>query len=238
MRTIRFTIVFTLALVVAVTQSGFTQDKISGGAGGFHIGSKFYNTQNYSFFLDDGVADLDDNLRSIGGGGYIIYKNFMLGGRGFYQGGESRDVTFVDPFEGSTIYTYSVGGGGGYLNLGYVVHSAKDLLVFPQLGLGYEALVLEKALNEATSFDPGEALSTEYRWGSPMLDIAAGIDWFPFENYGAKVGLRIGYTISMQRNTDWSHSGGDFVSSTLPTNNLDGFYLNISIGGGWFSKSQ
>mgnify|MGYP006423378071 CR=1 FL=1 len=229
--------VLTFALLIVTTQSGFGQDKISGGSGGFHIGSKFYNTQNYSYFLEDGVADLNNNLLSIGGEGYMVYKNFMIGGRGFYQGGESRDVAVGSPLQDSRNYTYSLNGGGGYLTLGYAAYSKNDLLIFPQLGIGIESLSLEKSLNETVVFEPQESLSAEYSWSSPMLDIGIGADWFPFKN-GTKIGLRLGYTISLQRNSNWSHSGGEFIKSDLPENNLNGFYVNLVIGGGGFTTKN
>ena len=230
-------ILMTLAFVFICFQSGFTQSTISGGSGGFHFGPKFYNTSNFNYFLEDGVADLNNNLLSFGGGGYMVHKNFMIGGRGFYQGGESRDVAVGSPLQDSRNYTYSLNGGGGYLTFGYSAYSKNNLLIFPQLGIGIESLSLEKSLNETVVFEPRESLSTEYSWSSPMLDIGFAADWFPFK-HGTKIGLRLGYTISLQRNSNWSHSGGEFISSDLPENNLDGFYVNLVIGGGGFTTKN
>lgn len=221
-------------LIMLISIPSMAQDKVSGGSGGFHIGFKQYSTSNYSYFLEDGVTDLDDNILTIGGGGYHIIKNWMIGGYGFYRGGESRDVPFFSPGGGGQEFNYALNGGGGYLTLGYVAFHTDKLLVFPQLGIGLESLTLNKTLNEDITFQPDDFLSTDYSWSSPMLDIGAGVDFFPLK--GLKVGLRAGYNFSLQKDNDWKHRGGDLLGTNLPENDLDGFYIHLTLGGGWIKS--
>lgn len=227
--------VLSFSFLLISTQGVFGQDKVSGGSGSFFLGSKLYHVESYEFFLEKGVENLNNNLISIGGGGYHLYKNLMLGGQGFYQAGKNRDVTLGGPQQDSQNYTYSLSGGGGYLTLGYVIHSTSSVLVFPQMGIGYESLGLEKILNGNRTLNRREALSSEYYWSSPMLDFSTGVDWFPLNKKGLKVGVRIGYKFSIQRDNKWTHSGGEFVGSNLPKNNLNGVYFNLAVGGGWMN---
>jgi len=213
-----------------LTQVVLAQEKLHGGSGGFYLGGKQYNTNSYNYYLADGVDGLQNNLVTIGGGGYTILNNWMLGGYGFYRGGERKDVSYFSPTGGQDI-TYSLNGGGGYLTLGYVVFHTDRLIVFPQAGLGLESLGLSKTLNEDVTFRANDNLSAEYSWSSPMLDLGAGIDLFPTKK-GLKIGLRAGYNLSLQNNNDWRHAGGELISSDLPENDLDGFYINLIVGGG------
>jgi hypothetical protein len=210
------------------------QEKINGGSGGFMIGGKQYNTSSYNHFMSDGVDDLMNNLIRIGGGGYGIFNNWIVGGYGFYQGGDNKSTSWPGT-TGQQQINYSLEGGGGYLTLGYVAFKKDNLLLFPKTGIGLESLSLNKVQKEDLSFQSDEYYSSEYTWNSLMLDLGVGLDWFPFEN-GMKLGLRAGYNLSLSRDADWKHSGGDFTNDQLPENDLDGFYLQLLIGGGDFSK--
>ena len=214
-----------------IAVSAQAQDNLSGGSGGFTVGFKQYNPDAYNHFLEDEAGNISENLITIGGGGYGLYKNWIVGGYGFFRGGENQDAQLSTP-GGNTRYDYSLRGGGGYFTVGYALFSSESVLVFPRLGVGYEALSLEKSVDRDVAYEDNQLLSSDYTWASPMLDIGIGTDFFPSDKYGLKVGLRVGYQVSTSRGNNWIHEGGEITGAELPDNNLDGFYINLTIGGG------
>lgn len=220
---------------IMIISNCFSQIKVNGGSGGFYFGGKSYDTKAYNYFNLQGNQPFDDDLFTVGGGGYKIINNFMIGGYGFFRGGESRDISLGTPLNDFQNFNYTIAGGGGYITLGYVVYSSNRILVFPQLGIGGESLALTRSIDEDITIDNDEFTYAEYSWGSPMLDLGVGFDIFPFEK-GFKLGVRAGYNLSLSEDNDWKHTGGDIVNNDLPENDLNGFYLHLVIGGGNFSK--
>lgn len=212
-----------------------SQSKVNGGSGGFHFGGKLYDTEAFNYFNSLNNQTFSNNLITVGGGGYFIFNNFMIGGYGFYRGGEKKDVLLENPFEDYQQFNLSINGGGGYLTLGYVVFATEKTIAFPQLGIGFEALAYHQSIDEDIMVSNSEFSSSEYAWRSPMLDLGFGVDTFPFDN-GLKVGLRVGYNLSLGQDNDWWHQGGEILNTDLPDNDLNGFYLNLVVGGGYFSK--
>lgn len=217
----------TLLLIGLAAMLSFTglqaQKGLKGGSGGFLIGFKSYNTSAYQYFVEEGGPQLSDNLLQVGGEGYFLLNRFVLGGGGYYSAGNRNDFGNV---------TYQIQGGGGYAHLGYAVHQSRQLIAFPLLGIGFEALGINRRINTDITYDPGRFLEAGYAFVTPTLDIGTGIDWFP-GNKGFKLGLRAGYNLSLSRSNDWRHEGGEVTNPNLPDNDLDGFYLRLTIGGGY-----
>jgi hypothetical protein len=200
------------------------QDRLRGGSGGFMIGFKTFNSSAYQFFIPEGGPVLGDHLIQIGGEGYGLYNRWVIGGGGYYHGGDRQE-------DGNL--AYEIHGGGGYFNLGYVLYYNEQFLVFPLLGLGADAVGINRRIEEDIAFDPDRFLEANYFTVTPTLDVGAGVDWFPGKK-GLKLGLRAGYNFSLARGNDWRHYGGEITNPDLPNNDLDGLYVRLTVGGGHF----
>lgn len=228
-------LIILLSILLTNPLALLAQSKVNGGSGGFHFGGKLYDTEAFNYFNSLNNQTFSDNLVTVGGGGYFILNNFMIGGYGFFRGGENNDFSLGTPFNDYQRFNLSIDGGGGYLTLGYVVFATDKTIAFPQLGIGLEALSYNQTIDEDITINNGEFTSSEYTWRSPMIDLGFGVDTFPFDN-GLKVGLRVGYNLSLGQDSDWWHRGGEILNPDLPGNNLNGFYLNLVVGGGYFSR--
>lgn len=217
-----------LLVLLSVTGNSQAQDKLKGGSGGFMVGFKSYNTSAYQFFVAEGGPTIGDNLIQFGGEGYGLINRWIIGGGGYYNGGDKVEDRNLE---------YEIHGGGGYFNVGYVVYNTDQMLVFPLLGVGVDALGINRGIDEDVAFEPGRFLEANYFTITPMLDLGAGVDWFPNKK-GLKLGIRTGYNVSFSRDNDWRHYGGDVIDPDLPGNDLDGFYVRLTIGGGHFVAKE
>lgn len=217
-----------LLALLSLTGSSHAQDKLKGGSGGFMVGYKAYNTSAYQFFVAESGPTLGDGLIQIGGEGYGLINRWVIGGGGYYNRGDKVEDSNLE---------YQLHGGGGYLNVGYVVYTTDQMLVFPLLGVGADALGINRGIDEDVAFEPGRFLEANYFTITPILDLGAGVDWFPYKK-GLKLGIRAGYNISLSRDNDWRHYGGDVTDPGLPSNDLDGFYVRLTVGGGYFMAKE
>ena len=224
MKSLNFLLIF---LIISNLAAG--QEKIYGFSGALHLGLKSYNTGNYQYFMPADAADLDNGLVTLGAGGHAIYKNWLVGTYGYFRSGDSQSLT-VD----GQMYDYRLTGSSGYLNLGYILFHGSSWLLYPQVGFGVENRSLVKTLDESIDFSVDENLSARYIYFSPMMEISFGFDFYPLGTSMTKFGLRLGYQFSLEQNNDWEHSGGVITGPDLPENNLNGFFVNLVIGGGYF----
>ena len=206
----------------------FAQQKLMGGSGGFMMGFKTQNTAAYQYFVREGGPQIGDHILQIGGEGYGLLNRWVIGGGGYYNHGDQSEDGNLE---------YQVHGGGGYVNLGYVVYNTDQLLVFPLLGVGADAVGINRGVNEDVVYEPGRFLEANYFTVTPTLDLGGAADWFPGKK-GAKIGIRAGYVISLSRDNDWRHYGGDVTNPDLPNNDLDGFYIRLTVGGGHFKAKD
>ncbi len=220
-----------LIISLLITHLASAQEKVFGASGGFHLGLKSYDTENYQFFMPDDAAILDNGLVTLGGDGYVIFRNWLVGGSGFYSSGDRQNLSV-----NAQSYEYKIKGGSGYLNLGYVMFHGSSWFFFPQAGIGIESLSLVKTLDESTDFSVQDNFSARYNYNSPMLQIGFGFDFFPLGTSMTKFGIRAGYQLSLQQDNEWQHAGGGITGQDLPENNLNGFFVNLVIGGGYFIK--
>ena len=221
-----------LITLLIITTPIFAQ--LNGGSGGFHIGFKRASMDSYNYFTPENLDGFENNLTRVGGGGYWVINNVVIGGSGFSIRGDVKNTSLTTPIAGN--YEYALKGGGGYLNVGYVVYGSPFFLVFPMVGFGFEGVSMIKSFDEDIMFQEGNLLSSEYSWSSPMLDIGLGIDFFPFPDYGVKMGFRIGYNLSLSNTSEWYYQGGEVLNDDLPDHDLNGLYLTFVIGGGWVSE--
>ncbi|MBP2833801.1 hypothetical protein J8281_16515 [Aquimarina sp. U1-2] len=204
------------------------QEKLRGGSGGFMLGAKILKTDEYQYFVREGGPDIENNVRQIGGEGYWVLNKWVLGGSGYYNFGDKA---------GDGNQEYKIQGGGGFLNVGYIVYHTEKLYAFPLLGIGVDALGIHREIDTDVAFEPDRFLSASYFIVRPVLDIGYGLDWFP-KKQGFKVGIRAGFNYTLDRGNDWNHYGGEITNPDLPDNDLDGWYFRITIGGGAIKKVQ
>ena len=197
-----------------------------GGTGSFHIGGKLYDPVAYGYFTPNQVS-LPDNLMQIGGGGYLKVNRWLFGLSSFYQGTNAKAVSVAQPDLTTVDLEYQFVG-----DVGYAVWDKEQWQIYPRVGIGYEALALEKNLNEDVEYEDG-FLGSEYTWASPTLDLGITADFYPLGQSGPKAGLRFGYNLTLNANNDWYYPGGEFENENLPQNNIDGFYLRLKLGGGY-----
>ncbi|MGD1841068.1 MAG: hypothetical protein ACFB0B_09250 [Thermonemataceae bacterium] len=204
------------------------QNRLKGGAGGLLIGFKTYNTATHQFFVPEGSPVLGDNLLQIGGEGYGLLNRWVIGGGGYMSQGDQVQEGNLE---------YELRGGGGFFNVGYVVYHTRELLVFPLLGIGIDALGINRRIEEDISFEPNRFLEANYFIVRPSLDLGVAVDWFPGKK-GLKLGIRTGYNVTLSRGNEWRHYGGEITNPDLPDNDLDGFYVRLTVGGGHFKTKE
>lgn len=226
-----------IVMALAISTFAIAQDKVFGGSGSFYLGVKSYDTENYQFFMPEDAPPLDNGFITIGGGGYMLYSNWLIGGYGVFRTGDRQNLA-IGTGTGNQNYDYKLNGGGGYLNLGYVLFYGSSWIFFPQIGFGVESMSLEKSLTDDADFAVQQNLSAKYTWNSPMLELALGFDFFPLGSSRIKFGLRAGYHLSLNQDNEWHHEGGDYTGPDLPENYLNGFFVNLAIGGGFFIQKN
>lgn len=215
-----------LASVTLHSQSGV----INGGAGHFRFGYANYNLKVMNNWLPDRQPTLKNDFIMIGGGGYGIINNVVVGGEGLGARGTvvTKDTLSITPTMGMGIF-----------NIGYVIFQSNKLLVYPMFGIGgagssfsfKETDNMQGPINKVKN-DPYELSSSNL-----MISFAIGADqFFMFgeEDGGISIGLRAGYTYAL-RNRPW-RSDNDEVGG--PNLNLSGFYFTIGIGGGGWSPDK
>ena len=218
--------VVALALLVQGVQAQEVAPKtcLSGGTGSFYVGDKTLETSGFDFFLPEAATSLEPGLFQLGGDGYFFINRLLIGGGGHY----SKGAELVH--DGNN---YQVQGGGGYFSIGYGVWKQPGFILFPYANIGVEAISLDKELDQDIAFDPNQFTAMNYGVASPTLDLGIGTDWFPLKK-GWKVGLKVGYQFALNAAPDWYHTSGNRIEDPqLPDVGLSGFYLRLSVGGGY-----
>ena len=219
----------TLAIIsTSLCNTSQAQDRLKGGSGGFIVGFKSYNTSAHQFFIPEGGPTIGDNIIQFGGEGYGLLNRWVIGGSGYMSRGDQTEENNLQ---------YQIHGGGGFLNVGYVVYQTQELLVFPLLGIGVDALGISRRVEEDITFEPDRFLEANYFIVRPSLELGAGVDWFPGKK-GLKLGIRTGYNVTLSRGNEWRHYGGEITNPDLPDNDLDGFYVRLTVGGGHFGIKE
>ncbi|MEO1713463.1 MAG: hypothetical protein AAFU60_09030, partial [Bacteroidota bacterium] len=142
------------------------QDPLVGGSGGFMFGFRTFDADAYQFFVQENGPQLGDNLLQVGGEGYVLINRLVIGGGGYYLGGDEVETGDL---------AYEIDGGGGYFNVGYLVYKTDQIFAFPYVGAGLDALGIERRMNGDISYDPGRFLEASYFLISPLLDLGAGL---------------------------------------------------------------
>lgn len=219
----------TLLFLLSGFSASMAQDLRMGGSGGFYMGYKTMDVDGFNQFAPTGSSFGNDVIQ-IGGDGYFVLNNFILGGGGHYNRGDR----FSSSLNGND-YTFELDGGGGFFQVGYIVFERNNLYVFPLAGLSFEAMGLTQAFaGDLTLEDPSNLNldnSASISSFNSLIDLGIGADLFP-GNKGFKIGLRLGYNIGLDREATWRHPGGEFTNNFDDNLSQDGFYARITLGGG------
>ena len=127
-----------------------------------------------------------------------------------------------------------MGGGYGLFTMGYRFWLARQVVVFPQAGIGGGGLALDIGSTGTENFDdvlddPNREASLQR--GSLLVSLGAGVEYrFATAETpgGFQVGLRAGYLLSPY-SSDWTLS--DDQLSGGPDASFEGLYVRLTIGG-------
>jgi hypothetical protein len=201
-----------------------------GGVGFFMPGAMILDQKEMNeAFAARGYPELPSTLFTLGGGAYFRFNRLLLGIEGF--GAPPRSAS-------SATHEISVSGGGGLLDVGYIVANWGPVTIFPMLGMGGAGLGYTLVRKAPASFDqvlddPARAASLST--GGFLGQLALGVDYMfetstsPNEIGGALIGLRIGYATQLPRG-NWSLFGAGVAGG--PDVGFGGPFLRLVIGGG------
>lgn len=192
-----------------------------GGTGHFSMGSSVVEMNSVNGYLNSkGLPGFSRNCLSIGGGGFGIINNFLIGG----EGGA------IDPSRvASTTGNAELSTGYGMFNVGYMVPLKSRLMVYAMGGIGWggsdltlvDANGKEEKYNARKSFVSTEINLDMYMFGDKESGAKAGF----------KTGFCIGYLFNPQTNP-WSDNNSNYTN--IPNTFVNGFYFKLKIGGGGF----
>jgi len=163
------------------------------------------------------------------GGGAVLFGHLWLGAKGFGLA--------TGPFENLRGKAALTGGGGG-LELGYVVAPRPRMLFIPFLGLGGFAYNLEVTnrtsgpmpIQQSLVIPAGE--SRTFTAGIATLDVGIRVQRLLFlHSAGFTAGFELGLLRSLSTRP-WQSESVEFTDH--PGAMLDGAYVRVNFGGGGF----
>ncbi len=205
-----------------------------GGLGYFQPGVTFRMPNDLGTELNGFLREREDYQQVgllLGGGGFVkVLNKLIVGGGG--------TALLYPQVEGSTSIVKLAGGGGG-LNLGYVLYEKPNWLGYPFIGIGGFAYAMEvenfgSLVNQGHFYiPPGETLMIN----SELIYLDVGVNLFRLlfasGDGGPALGVSVGY---MQKiyGTVWETDEG-YNLDNLSDPQLSNFYLKLSLGGGGFN---
>jgi hypothetical protein len=215
-----------------VAQGSADDDTHTFGQGFFMIGWQQLDVDELNTRLEaNGFPSLSENLLSLGGGGWAVKNDFLIGGEG--HGLIGREETTSDGE-----FMTRLSGGYGQLDLGYRVFASERLGVSPILGIGAGAAAVDlvEVVDDASrTFD--DVLSdpltrTRLTAAGFLFDLSVMLDVRIARNDdegGFAFGTRVGYAYSPD-GWDWQFNDG--VEATGgPDVGIRGFYVRVMVGG-------
>jgi len=209
------------------------QTRTSGGEGYFMVGMQKLDVKELNTILQQhNYPVLDENYVSLGGGGYGIVNNFVIGGEG--HGLIGSEVSNAN-------YRLNLSAGYGMFNVGYVIYHNFGLRIFPLIGFGAGGIDLTIYEKPSPDFDDimnnpkrGSSLSL----GGLMFNLGLnGSYTLKFggedKNGGILIGFSAGYTQFLKLG-NWTFFEKEISGG--PNIGISGFYLRFSIGGGGSGK--
>ncbi len=216
-------IVIVLVLLVAASAMAIGRRPVYGGFGFFELGAQKMDVDELNDKLDSSYGlELDDVYYTMGGGGYSVMGNLMLGGegKGVFASSDSNDNR-----------TVMFSGGYGMFNMGYMLYRNKNFGFYPKLGIGGGGMTLEIA-EKGADFDDAifGGMSRYANYATMLGDIAVGAI---YTYNGLVFGLQGGYMHAFSED-EWVIA--DESLGNGPEIGMSGPYLKIMFGGGGFSR--
>lgn len=203
--------------------SAFSQEGFSGGSGHFMTGTAITNMSSVNNYLKkSSMPGFSGTAMLIGGGGYSVINNVMIGGQG---------MALAPARVGNSNGHASFGGGAGMVQMGYLF-SCKKILVYPAGGFGWGGTgltVYNKELNFTESFSSSKFLMN-LEINSEIFTVSNAT-----EKAGFKYGLSVGYMFNPQ-SEGWVDKNDNYAD--IGNTYLRGFYFKIKIGGGGMKKNS
>ncbi len=200
------------------------------GGGAFTVGYGYMDVAKLHEFVPAGITKFRNEHLVIGGTGHAFVDKFVIGGSGF---GIVGDVIKTDSVK------YSLGGGLGTFDFGYVILNREKIKIYPMIGIGGGGFGIQITKNKTTSVgevvtNPGREINVSI--GGFVFDLSMNINIIPVLNYDEKkktlggfmTGLKIGYVYSLP-SSNWMCSGGDVTGG--PSFGLSMGYVKLIIGG-------
>lgn len=218
-----------LFAVVLISTSAFAQNKIGfGGAGFFNLGYTNMNTSALSNKLGSEWPNFSNNGIYIGGSGYGVLGNIVLGGSGgtsYFEVGN----TFDSRLTGQT-HRYNINGASGEFTVGYVAWQRSKYFLYPYLGIGGYMLNLSWHDRRAENYRDGSSMLTNFG-GKVAIDcftttLGISLDYVWGLAWQVKAGYRIGLPSDR-----WIYLDNTNMSNA-PSVGQNGFFITLGIGGG------
>jgi hypothetical protein len=223
--------IFFLLFILLIAQDA-TAQKIKGAAGFVKLGYGYSPKSDAAFaqIAPQGMNKFTNNYALFGLEGYIRTGQLIIGLEGTVGGHDYNSVN-TQYAEG---YTFS-----SYLRFGWVLENCKNHQLYPSIGIGPAALIL----NTYTKAN-GDSKHQNQKYlylASPSLDLGLNYDIIvgkiaddASEFGGFMLGFRTGYRFSSNQK-EWLDDNGNKIS--VPTAYANrGFYATITIGGGGFRE--
>jgi len=224
--------IFVLSLTAGAQEKKFS--KMSGGMGHFMAGYSFNNYSGINeLFKANGFPELKEGAFSIGGGGWAINNNIIIGGEGF---GLSESVVK------NSDYQIATSTGYGFFNLGYMLVKKPKFFAYPMLGIGggETILAITKLENSPVAFQDvldNAGRESYLKAGGFLMNFSIGANYLLLGGSsdsgsgGMLAGLRVGYMFDPDPN-DWKFNDEKLTGS--PDSGISCFYVKLTIGGGGY----
>ncbi len=228
-----------LALGLLIASPGSAQAR-----GAFQIGVQELETAGLNGSLvSSGFPAFDDAALTLGGFGFGTVGDLIIGGEG-------HGIFPLEEDAPGGEYRSRLTGGYGFFNLGYMAVSTRNLDVYPMIGIGGGATVVDIVERSSPTFDdvlddPGTSSrltgSTFLLSGSIGADYRFGVDrrrrsrrdrdrdHDDDRNAGLFVGVRAGW-IWAPGDTRWELDQLNDVAGG-PSTVTEGLFVRLSIGG-------
>ncbi len=221
---------------VSLTAQASDHPKIYGGFGYFMPGYQFLSlTEMNNSFKAAGFPEISNGALSIGGGGFYVVRNLLIGGEGYGLIGGS--VENID-------YRVDHAGGCGFFNVGYILAGSPSFLFAPVMGIGGGGIsvnikdrdyypdnfddLMEDPARESIISNGGLLLNF-----SVLTNILIAGYRAENEAGGFYLGLKAGYILNASGNT-WYINDEELQGS--PAAGMSGPYVSLMIGGGGMGR--
>lgn len=183
----------------------------------------------YSVVTRSPLNDMSDSYISFGLGSHGVVNGVLIGWE--LNGLTSRETT-----NAAGSYRVTLGGGYGFVNVGYMAYSMEGLDIYPMIGIGAGGARLKMVSRRTLSFgqvvaDPDQG--TELSTGGFLLNPALGLDYMlslsgdEKRESGVVFGLRLGYVLSPLTGA-WKMDQTDVAGG--PQASPAGPYLRLTVG--------